>query len=87
MNGPSTPPASAFFASRKGVCVYVTVERIDVRVCFASPDAYGVAESEAPEAVTSRAVELATSAFRAHREALVPLFETIADASQVPPHE
>lgn len=84
MNGPSMIPASAFFASRKGVCVYVTVQRLDVRVCFSAPGAPGVAESDAPPSAVAQAVERATEAFRAHRDALLPLFETIANSSQVP---
>lgn len=81
--GPSPPLPSAFFASRKGVCVYVTVHGLNVRVCFASADAKGHAESEAPPRAAATPVDLATRVFREHRGTLAPLFEAIESPSQV----
>ena len=80
----ASPPApSAFFASRKGVCVYVTVGGQNVRVCFASAGARGRVESEAADRAATTALALATQVFQAHLDTLAPLFDTIEGPSQV----
>lgn len=72
MAEPSVPPASAFFASRIGVAVYVTVHGRTVRVEFDS--------TESPGSVTEpgRDGELALAAarrsFLEHRAELSALF-------------
>ena len=80
----ASPPApSAFFASRKGVCVYVSVEGQNVRVCFASTEAEGRVESDASARTAAAAVAIATEVFRAHRNSLGALFEAIESQSRV----
>jgi hypothetical protein len=76
------PGREAFFASRSGVCVYVTVGRHAVRVCFESLDAEGRLEGSDPDGVGERALAAANEAFKAYRATLAPLFEQIAEASQ-----
>jgi len=79
----SPPSPGAFFASRRGVCVYVTVGAQNVRVCFASADAEGRVESETADRTAATAVALATGVFLAHLDTRAPLFETIEGSSQV----
>jgi len=69
------PNADEFFASRSGVCVYVTVRGTAFRVQFASASAHGVVtEGEGAQV----ALELARAAVRKHQATLVPLFEKVA---------
>lgn len=71
------PVARAFFASRSGVCVYVTVRGHAYRVQFASPESTGVvAGARAPEA--DEALRLARSALHKHHASLASLFESVA---------
>jgi hypothetical protein len=73
----------AFFTSRAGVCVYVTVRGQPLRVCFASLVANGRAEvADSPHA--REAIAIATRAFHTYHALLVPLFDAIANSSQVP---
>lgn len=83
MSGSELLPSSAFFASRNGVCVYVTLERVSVRVCFESSEADGYVEGdrEPSPQLEERAIALAKAAFLAHRELLRPLFDVVASAS------
>ncbi|HKY38454.1 MAG TPA: hypothetical protein VJN18_21070 [Polyangiaceae bacterium] len=66
-----------FFASRSGVCVYVTLRGQTFRVQFASADAHGVVtEGTSPEAAA--ALDLAKAALQKHQAALAPLFEKVS---------
>lgn len=78
-----TPGREAFFASRSGVCVYVSVGGYSVRVCFSAPDAEGRVEGEVPPRSAEDALTKATEAFAACGDGLAPLFEQIAEASSV----
>lgn len=82
MTRAEVPKAHAFFASRSGVCVYVTVDGRPVRVCFRSVDGVGQVEGEEPPSVSAAALAAATSAFQGCRPQLAPLFEQIAEASR-----
>jgi hypothetical protein len=66
-----------FFASRGGVCVYVTVRRRAFRVQFASPQAQGVV-AEAEHADAEEALGLARAALERYAVGLTPLFEKVA---------
>jgi hypothetical protein len=57
-----------------------------VRICFESPEADGRVELDGGGAadVVSKALAIASEAFLAHRDELLPLFEAIANASQMP---
>jgi hypothetical protein len=76
------PKREAFFASRSGVCVYVSVEGRALRVCFESLDGEGKLEGAEPSRRAAKALAAATQAFIACRESLAPLFEQIAEASR-----
>lgn len=66
-----------FFASRSGVCVYVTIQRRAFRIRFASMDAHGVvAEGQGDGA--DDALHLARTALHQHSATLAPLFEKVA---------
>jgi len=71
------PNADDFFASRSGVCVYVTVRGTSFRVQFASASAHGVVTEGAPE-WAELALEVARAAVQKHRATLAPLFEKVA---------
>jgi hypothetical protein len=75
------PRPDAFFASRSGVCVYVSVEGRAIRVCFESLDGEGRMEGEEPPNIAAAAVAAATEAFQGCKSTLTPLFEHIAEAS------
>jgi hypothetical protein len=64
----------AFFVSRAGVCVYVTIGRENIRVQFESIDDEGRV-ADASQEGAPRAIQLARQALHAHRAALGPLFE------------
>lgn len=71
----------SFFASRSGVCVYVTVAKRAFRVQFAAPDAIGVVADHGHEAESAEeARRVARLALREHAQALAPLFEKVARA-------
>lgn len=78
MNSPvlDEPPASAFFASPTGVCVYVTVAQRAIRVEFSAPDTAGTVADSDRDALA--ALDVASVAFVKHREQLAPLFELVA---------
>jgi hypothetical protein len=80
---PEVPQFEDFFASRVGVCVYVSVDRHPLRICFDSLDAEGRLEGPAPPrpGAASIAIAVATEGFIACRNHLAPLFEQIAEAS------
>lgn len=80
------PKREAFFASRLGVCVYVSVEGHTLRVCFESLDGHGKVEGTEPTTRGARALVAATEGFLACRESLGPLFDQIAEASRTAPH-
>lgn len=69
-----------FFASTTAVCVYAEVKGIGVRVEFAAPDAAGTVRLGSSD-ICTRALALATTAFHAHREQLLPLFERLGRTS------
>jgi hypothetical protein len=71
------PLARAFFASRSGVCVYVTVRGRAYRVQFAAPDAMGVVAGELAHD-TDEALRLARSALQRHHATLATLFQKVA---------
>jgi hypothetical protein len=73
---PDEPPASAFFASPSGVCVYVTVAKRAIRVEFSEPDASGTVADSDRDALA--ALGLASAALARHREQLAPLFALVA---------
>jgi hypothetical protein len=81
MKGTIMPTAADFFASREGVCVYVTLENRSIRVCFRSPQEPGTVAEDAPLHLSAKAIEKATAAFVAYRVLLMPLFETISNAT------
>lgn len=68
----SVPPASAFFASRTGVGVYVAVHGRNVRVEFDSADSQGAVTESGSDG--ELALAGARSAFLQHRAALRALF-------------
>lgn len=69
--------AQDFFASRSGVCVYVTVSQHRFRVHFVDEEARGVVDDEAREGA-SEALRLAREALRRNRSELGALFEKVA---------
>jgi hypothetical protein len=72
------PKADDFFATARGVCVYINVgRRSAVRVQFVSPDAPAAIDGD-DQTGEQEAVAVATRAFEAHKHRLVPLFERIA---------
>jgi hypothetical protein len=68
--------AEQFFASRSGVCVYVTVQSRVFRIHFTSFNERGVVETQGAGAEDARAI--AQAAFQQHAAALAPLFEKVA---------
>lgn len=64
----------AFFVSRAGVCVYVTIGRENIRVQFETIDGEGKV-TDPSQVGALRAIQLARQALHLHREALAPLFE------------
>lgn len=74
---PADLKAGNFFASRSGVCVYVTVRKVAVRVQFATPDANGVVV-EGPREVAEEAIRIARAALSLHASGLAPLFDKVA---------
>jgi hypothetical protein len=73
----TVPSAKDFFASTSGVCVYVEVRRIAIRVTFATPDAAGETRlGTTPDCQEAKRV--ATMALQTHREQLAPLFAKVA---------
>jgi hypothetical protein len=73
----NVPPAKDFFASPGGVCVYVEVRKIGIRVTFQSPDAAGETRL-GTTADCLEALRLATLGMKMHREKLLPLFAKVA---------
>lgn len=69
--------ADSFFASRAGVCVYVTIGKHRFRVQFADARAHGVV-TEGEREGADEAVRVARTALREHEAALVPLFAKVA---------
>lgn len=69
--------AERFFATRTGVCVYVTVRRQVFRVRFASADAQGVVV-EGPNDGADEARAAAWAAVQKLGTALDPLFVKVA---------
>jgi hypothetical protein len=65
-----------FFASRSGVCVYVTLRGQTFRVQFVSADAHGVV-TEGTSQDAAAALDLAKAALQKHQAALAPLFEKV----------
>jgi hypothetical protein len=66
-----------FFASRLGVCVYVTIQQQAFRVRFASLEAHGVvAEGEGQRA--EEALAIARAALEQQAANLAPLFAKVA---------
>ena len=66
-----------FFASRLGVCVYVTIEHRSFRVRFSSIDAQGVVvEGQGEGAEDARVI--ARAALRRRAVSLAPLFEKVS---------
>jgi len=69
-----------FFASRTGVCVYVTLEQRTFRVRFASIDAHGVVvDGRGDGAEDARVV--ARAALQQRAASLAPLFEKVSRGS------
>ena len=64
----------AFFVSRAGVCVYVTIGKANIRVQFDSIDHDGKVADPSQEGAP-RAIQIARQALQAHRDALTPLFD------------
>jgi hypothetical protein len=69
--------AGEFFASRSGVCVYVTIQQQAYRVRFVSPDAHGVVV-DGQGAGAEAALGIARVALRQNAANLAPLFEKAA---------
>jgi hypothetical protein len=69
------PPASAFFASPDGVCVYIAIGQRAVRVEFTSLEAEGSVADADKDALAALAV--ARAAFAKCRSDLVPLFTLV----------
>jgi hypothetical protein len=69
----------SFFASRAGVCVYVTLANARFRVQFADPSSEGVV-AEADQAGAEEARRIAHQAMRQHAVGLGPLFAKVARA-------
>ena len=77
MATPVEPQPEDFFASRSGVCVYVTLRGQTFRVEFGSADAPGeVTEGTSQDAAA--ALELAQVALQKHQVALAPLFDKVS---------
>jgi hypothetical protein len=70
------PAVGDFFASRRGVCVYVTVAGRAIRVEFASEDAGGTTPG-CTEQVGSEARAIAAAVLKRERAALQPLFDKV----------
>lgn len=69
--------AKDFFATRHGVCVYVTVNQHTLRVQFATADARGVVtEGSAEEA--AEAARIARTALQDLAPSIAPVFTQIA---------
>ena len=71
------PVEKDFFASERGVCVYVEVRSVAIRVEFETPDATGTVRLGTSEDCM-RAAQAATEALQKYRAALLPLFEKVA---------
>jgi hypothetical protein len=69
-----------FFASRTGVCVYVTLEQQTFRVRFASIDAHGVVVDGGGEGAEDARV-IARAALQQRAASLAPLFEKVSRGS------
>jgi hypothetical protein len=69
-----------FFASRSGVCVYVTIRKQTFRVQFVDAAAQGVVVEGSADGA-DEALLVARSALKQHAEALEPLFAKVARAS------
>jgi hypothetical protein len=68
----------SFFASRSGVCVYVTVGKRSYRVQFVDAASEGVVVDGGQGAETARRIAL--HAMRQHATGLAPLFAKVARA-------
>lgn len=79
MQGSSELKPENFFASRTGVCVYVTVAKETFRVQFADAKAHGVVVEGSREGAEA-ARHIAHMAMREHAAGLAPLFEKVARA-------
>ena len=73
---PSDLNAGNFFASRAGVCVYVTVRNRPLRVQFAAPDGRGVVV-EGPDEDAEEALRIARSALSLRAAEIAPLFDKV----------
>ena len=69
--------AKDFFATRAGVCVYVTLHRQVFRVRFASVEAQGVVVQGHPDRAEEARV-VARAALERLGPSLLPLFEKVA---------
>lgn len=69
----------SFFASRNGVCVYVTVGKRIFRVQFVDANAHGVVVEGGSDGA-EEACRIARLALREHAKDLTPLFEKVARA-------
>lgn len=67
----------SFFASRSGVCVYVTVGKRAFRVQFADASSQGVVVEGGQEGA-EEARRIARRGLQQHAAALAPLFEKVA---------
>lgn len=79
MHGSSELKLENFFASRVGVCVYVTVGRRAFRVQFTDANSEGVVVDGDREG-SEEARRIARVAMREHAAGLAPLFEKVARA-------
>ncbi|HVY32025.1 MAG TPA: hypothetical protein VHB79_36065 [Polyangiaceae bacterium] len=70
----------SFFASRSGVCVYVTIGKRTFRIQFVDPSAHGVVVEGGREGA-EEACSVARQALRKHAEGLAPLFAKVARAT------
>lgn len=89
-SAPSTPSAAPggelepgnFFASRKGVCVYVQVAMRTFRVQFTSPNLAATVEGGLEIEGAEEARRIAGLALERHARALAPLFEKVESAAR-----
>jgi hypothetical protein len=75
--GCTVPGVDDFFASRSGVCVYVTSRGHKFRIQFVAADAMGVVV-EGPAQGADEALECARVVMQTHRTELAKLFERVA---------
>jgi hypothetical protein len=76
MARPGEAKAGQFFASRSGVCIYVTIQRRAFRIQFDSIDAQGVV-AEGPGEGAEAAIDIARAELAQNAANVAPLFAKV----------